>query len=180
MTYNNLRSFSTSTKSLPPCFRRDTSHPVRNDESRDPLDFQLHLSYVPIALPQHGLLLEYVSTLVIAIIYLHLCGIDAHQRPSSNPLPPLHPPSKPAHATCQIGGPFIQVLRCHLLSMYLTRSDERNAAAGAPKGNNGYRCDEKYDSRPPSPNGNHNSHPSSAVAQPNTGDHGSSWSCFCF
>ncbi|OAX36744.1 hypothetical protein K503DRAFT_280398 [Rhizopogon vinicolor AM-OR11-026] len=61
----------------------------------------------------------------------------------------------------------------------LTRGDERNAAAGAPRGNGGHRRDEDFDSCPPSPTRNPNSQPAFPVAQTNTGDHGSSCSWCC-
>jgi hypothetical protein len=58
---------------------------------------------------------------------------------------------------------------------------QRNATAGAPKGNGGYRRDEEFDSRPRSPTRNPNSQQlePSTVAKTTTGDHGSGRLCFC-
>jgi hypothetical protein len=56
---------------------------------------------------------------------------------------------------------------------------QRNAAAGAPKGNCGYRRDEEFDPPPTSPTQNANSQQLPAVAQTNTGEHGSGRLCFC-
>jgi len=57
---------------------------------------------------------------------------------------------------------------------------QRNAAAGAPKGNGGYRRDEEFDSQPISSTQNVSSKQISATVQTNTGEHGSSRLCFCF
>jgi len=59
----------------------------------------------------------------------------------------------------------------------LTRGDQRNAAAGAPKVNGRFRRDEDFD--PPSQTRNTNSQQQPAVAQTNTGEHGSGRLCFC-
>jgi len=56
---------------------------------------------------------------------------------------------------------------------------QRNATAGAPKGNGGFRRDEDFDPTSPSPNQNTDSQQPSAVAQSNTGEHGSGGFCFC-
>jgi hypothetical protein len=56
---------------------------------------------------------------------------------------------------------------------------QRNATAGAPKGNGGYRRDEDFDSRPTSPTQNCDSQQPSAVTQTNSGEHGGGRLCFC-
>jgi len=122
------------------------------------------------------------------------CSLDGPRRPSPNSLPPPRLPSNHPYASCQIGGPFVQVVHCRLSLMFLSRGAtrctrlflllreiswmyfQRNATAGAPKGNGGYRRDEEFDFRPRSPTRNPNSQqlePSIIVARITTGNHGS-------
>ena len=88
-----------------------------------------------------------------------------------------HPVKVVAHSE------FINVMYCHLSSMFLSRGVtrcarlfsllsliscmdfQRNATAGAPKGNGGYRRDEDFDPPPPAPTGNITSQQPSAAAQ---------------
>ncbi|OAX39024.1 WD40 repeat-like protein [Rhizopogon vinicolor AM-OR11-026] len=63
-----------------------------------------------------------------------------------------------------------------IVDVPFTRGDERNAAAGALRGNGGYTRDEDFDPPPPDPD----SQQSSAAVQMNSGQHGSGRLCFCF
>jgi len=54
-----------------------------------------------------------------------------------------------------------------------------NATAGAPRGDDGFRRDEDFDPLPPSQTWNTDSQQPSAVAQANTGEHGSGLFFFC-
>ena len=56
---------------------------------------------------------------------------------------------------------------------------QRNATAGAPTGNGGFRRDEDFDPPLPSQTRNTESQQPSTVAQTNTGEHGSGRFCFC-
>ena len=133
----------------------------------------------------------------LQLAYLHFCSLNIHQGVSSNHLPTLPLLSHHAYTSCESGGPFIQVMYCHLSSMFLSHGVTRcarlfsllsliscmdfqsNATAGAPKGNGGFRRDEDFDPPQPSSNQNTDSQQPSAATQTNTGEHGSGRFCFC-
>ena len=140
------------------------------------------------------------SNLTSPLIPFHFfifCSLNRHQSLSPNHMPTLPPLSHHAYISCQSGGPFIQVMYCHLSSMFLSRGAtrcarlfsllsqiscmdfQRNATAGAPKGNGGFRRDEDFDPPQTSSNQNTDSQQPSAIAQTNTGEHGSGRFCFC-
>ncbi|KAJ8586681.1 WD40 repeat-like protein [Rhizopogon salebrosus TDB-379] len=63
-----------------------------------------------------------------------------------------------------------------IVDVPLAQGKERNAAAGARKGNGGYRRDEDFDTPPPPPNSD--PEPTSALVQIDAGEHGGC--CLCF
>ncbi|KAG2343592.1 WD40 repeat-like protein [Suillus weaverae] len=134
--------------------------PVRNDQPRDPLDFPATLP-----LPQN----------------LSPSGhSDADPRENSRAIPTL-PTTRSSFTVPTVFTTRPNHLRAGrapppFADVPYAQAKERNAAAGAPKKDDNIVPDEYLD--PPSP------HPDSqepaAAVQPNTGEHGSDRSCFCF
>ncbi|OAX30990.1 hypothetical protein K503DRAFT_806488 [Rhizopogon vinicolor AM-OR11-026] len=67
-----------------------------------------------------------------------------------------------------------------IINVSLTQGKEHNAAAGAPKGNSGYRRDEGFDSHPLSPTRNPNSQQPSIAANTYSGEHRNGLLCSRF